>query len=73
MTGCGCLGVTAALVALLVIFIRGSFDSGEPIEQTVVLSAALFLALWAGWQSPPVVEWWQRKLPAHQLVCARRT
>jgi len=39
VTGCGCLGVVAALVALLVIFIRGSFDSGEPIEQAVVLAS----------------------------------
>jgi len=61
VTGCGCLGVVAALVALLVIFIRGSFDSGEPIEQAVVL-AALALA----------TVGWQREWTAHKLVRARR-
>ena len=39
MTGCGCLAVVAALAALLVIFIRGSFDAGEPIEQAIALVA----------------------------------
>jgi len=61
VTGCGCLGVVAALVALLVIFIRGSFDSGEPIEQTVVLAALALTTL--GWQW----EW-----TAHKLIRARR-
>ncbi|OLC22067.1 MAG: hypothetical protein AUH33_00500 [Chloroflexi bacterium 13_1_40CM_68_21] len=61
MTGCGCLGVVAALVALLVIFLRGSFDAGEPIEQAVAL-AAVALA----------IKWWQRERPTHKLVRARR-
>jgi hypothetical protein len=32
MTGCGCLALVVALIALLVIFVRGSFDAGEPVE-----------------------------------------
>jgi len=33
LTGCGCIGVVAAIVALLFFIIRGSTDAGEPIEQ----------------------------------------
>jgi hypothetical protein len=61
VTGCGCLAVIAAIVALLVIFIRGSFDAGEPIEQAIAL-AMMTLAL----------QRWQRERPADQLVGARR-
>ena len=53
--------VVAALVALLVIFIRGSFDSGEPIEQAVVLAALALTTLG-----------WQREWTAHKLIRARR-
>jgi len=53
--------VIAALIALLVIFVRGSFDAGEPIEQAVAL-VALALA----------IDFWQRERPAHELVRARR-
>lgn len=60
MTGCGCLAVVAGLIALLVIFIRGSFDAGEPIETAIALAALLL-----------VLEWWQRERTAHQLVRAR--
>lgn len=60
MTGCGCLAVVAGLIALLVIFIRGSFDAGEPIETAIALAALLL-----------VLEWWQRERTAHQLVGAR--
>ena len=59
MTGCGCLLVVVALVALLWIFIRGSFDAGEPIEQAVILAGTALL------------ERWQREWPARQLVRAR--
>lgn len=61
MTGCGCLAVIAAIVALLVLFIRGSFDAGEPIEQAIAL-AMIALAL----------QRWQRERTADQLVRVRR-
>jgi len=38
--------VIAAIVALLVIFVRGSFDSGEPIAQAVALSAVALALQW---------------------------
>ena len=60
MTGCGCLAVVAALAALLVIFVRGSFDAGEPIEQAIAL-AATALAFELG----------QRKRAARELVRPR--
>ncbi len=62
MTGCGCLVLVAALVALLVIFVRGSFDAGEPIEQATVL-ATLAVGL--------AIERWQRERTARQLVSPR--
>ncbi len=52
----------AGVVALLVIFVRGSFDAGEPIDTAVALLVVALLA----------VERWQGKRPAHQLVRARR-
>jgi uncharacterized membrane protein (DUF4010 family) len=45
MTGCGCLFVLAAIIALLVIFIRGSFDAGEPVETAVALAAIVLLVV----------------------------
>ena len=63
MTGCGCLVLVAGIVALLVIFVRGSFDSGEPIDTAVAVLAVLALA----------IERWQRERPANELVRARRT
>jgi hypothetical protein len=33
VTGCGCLGVIGLIVVLLYAMIRGSTDTGEPIEQ----------------------------------------
>ena len=55
--------LVAGIVALLVIFVRGSFDAGEPIDTAVALAAAaLSLA----------IEWWYRKRTANQLVRARR-
>jgi hypothetical protein len=62
MTGCGCLVLIAGVVALLVIFVRGSFDAGEPIDTAVALLVVAFLA----------IERWQRKRSPHQLVRARR-
>ncbi|HEX9266186.1 MAG TPA: hypothetical protein VF965_01745 [Candidatus Limnocylindria bacterium] len=62
MTGCGCLVLIAGVVALLVIFVRGSFDAGEPIDTAVALLVVALLA----------VERWQRKRPAYELVRARR-
>jgi hypothetical protein len=64
VTGCGCLAVIAAIVALLVIFIRGSFDAGEPIEQAIALAITLAITALAG-------ERWQWERPADQLVRAR--
>ena len=60
MTGCGCIAVVAALAALLVIFVRGSFDAGEPIEQAIAL-VAVALAFEVG----------QRKRAARDLVGPR--
>ena len=62
MTGCGCLVLIAGLVALLALFIRGSFDAGEPIDTAVALVAVAALA----------VERWLRKRSANELVRARR-
>lgn len=44
MTGCGCLLLVGALVALLYVLVRGSTDAGEPVEQAVALAMALALA-----------------------------
>src|SRR5438046_1839012 len=41
VTGCGCLGVIAALVVLIVIFVRGSFDAGDPVAQAVAPAVGL--------------------------------
>ena len=62
MTGCGCAVLIVGVVALLVIFVRGSFDSGEPIDTAVALLALVALA----------IERWQRERPAHELVRAGR-
>jgi hypothetical protein len=61
VTGCGCLVLIAGVVALLVVFVRGSFDSGEPIDTAVALLVIAVLA----------IERWQRERPAHQLVGPR--
>lgn len=65
MTGCGCLVLLAGIVALLVIFVRGSFDAGEPIDTAVALLALLLAGL--------AIQVWQRKWSADELVRARRT
>jgi len=52
----------AAVVALLVIFVRGSFDAGEPIDTAAALLAVTALA----------VQCWQRERSANDLVRARR-
>jgi hypothetical protein len=62
MTGCGCLVLLAGIVALLVIFVRGSFDAGEPIDTAVALVVVALLA----------IERWKGKRAAHQLVRAGR-
>jgi len=62
MTGCGCLVLLGGIVALLVIFVRGSFDAGEPIDTAAALAAVSALA----------IQRWQRERSAHQLVGARR-
>ena len=63
MTGCGCLVLLAGVVALLVIFIRGSFDAGEPIDTAAALTAIAVLA----------IERWQWERSANELVRARRS
>ena len=60
MTGCGCLGVIAALVVLIVIFVGGSFDAGDPVAQAVAPVVGLALALR-----------WKRERAADQLVASR--
>ena len=62
MTGCGCLVLIAGIVALLVIFVRGSFDAGEPIDMAVAALAVGALA----------IQRWQRERSADELVRARR-
>jgi len=62
MTGCGCLVLLGGIVALLVIFVRGSFDAGEPIDTAAALAAVSALA----------IQRWQRERSAHELVGARR-
>jgi uncharacterized membrane protein YqjE len=52
----------AGIVALLVIFVRGSFDAGEPIDTAVALLAVGALA----------IQWRQRERTTHELVRARR-
>lgn len=54
----------AAIVGLIVVFIRGSFDAGEPIDTAVALLAVLV----AG----SAIQRWQRERTAHELVGARR-
>jgi hypothetical protein len=44
VTGCGCLLLVGALVALLYVLVRGSTDAGEPVEQAIALASALALA-----------------------------
>jgi len=51
----------AGVVALLVVFIRGSFDAGEPIDTAVALVAVALLA----------IQRWQGKWSADELVRAR--
>jgi hypothetical protein len=62
VTGCGCLALIAGIVALLIIFVRGSFDAGEPIDTAVALLALAWLTL----------QRWQGERSANQLVGARR-
>jgi len=56
------LALTLGIVALLAIFVRGSFDAGEPIDTAVALLALAVLA----------IERWKRERSTHQLVRARR-
>jgi len=62
VTGCGCLVLVAGVVALLVVFVRGSFDAGEPIDTALALFAVTLLA----------IERWQRERSAHELIRPRR-
>lgn len=38
MTGCGCLLVVLALIALIAVFIFGSTDPGEPVASITALT-----------------------------------
>jgi hypothetical protein len=62
VTGCGCLVLLAGIIALLVVFIRGSFDAGEPVETAVALALAVASLL--------ALERRQRERPANDLVRA---
>ena len=44
MTGCGCLLLVVALVALLYVFFFGSTDAGEPIAQAAGLAVGAAVA-----------------------------
>ncbi len=55
----------AGIVALLVIFVRGSFDAGEPIDTAVALVAALYAGL--------AIQRWQGERSTNELILARRT
>ena len=48
MTGCGCLLVVGALIALLAVFIFGSTDPGEPISSINMVARSL-VALVLSW------------------------
>jgi hypothetical protein len=54
--------VIAAIVGLLWISVRGSFDAGEPIDTAAALIAVAVLA----------IQRWQGERTAHELVRARR-
>ncbi len=43
MTGCGCLLLIAAIVALIAVLIFGSTDPGEPVETAAALLALVLL------------------------------
>lgn len=45
MTGCGCLLVIGALIAMIAVFIFGSTDPGEPIVSIVGLALSAVVAL----------------------------
>lgn len=45
MTGCGCLLVVGLIVGLLVVFLFGSTDSGEPVEEVIALAIGAFVPL----------------------------
>lgn len=44
MTGCGCLLLVGALIALIAVFIFGSTDPGEPVASLQRLAQALTAA-----------------------------
>jgi len=50
MTGCGCLLLVAALLAILYVFFSGSTDAGEPMKEAVAL-IALYVVAMAGRRS----------------------
>lgn len=52
VTGCGCLLLVAALVALLYVFLFGSTDAGEPIAEAAALAVGLYVASIGGRRSP---------------------
>ena len=54
MTGCGCLLLVAALLAVLYVFFSGSTDAGEPMKEAVALIALYAIAM-AGRRSLQVV------------------
>ena len=45
MTGCGCLLLVAALIAVLYVFFFGSTDAGEPIAEAAALAVVGYIAI----------------------------
>lgn len=63
MTGCGCLLVVGALIALLAVFIFGSTDPGEPISSITMMARPL-VALALSWAAV-------RSMTSHARMPAR--
>ena len=45
MTGCGCLLLVVALVAVVYVFFFGSTDAGEPVQEAAALLVLAYVAI----------------------------
>jgi hypothetical protein len=45
MTGCGCLLLVSVLLAMLYVFLFGSTDAGEPIQEAAALAVLIYAAI----------------------------
>ncbi len=45
MTGCGCLLLVVVLATMLYVFLFGSTDAGEPIQEAVALAVLGYIAI----------------------------